>query len=68
MEGKSDKGVQKRNYSSKFKTFFIDANNCDPNDLNNCFDPDPKIMVENLLEYGKKKKYKYGLPCNAFTR
>ena len=55
MEGKTDKGVQKRNYSSKFKTFFIDANGCDPNDLNNCFDKDPKEMVNNLLEYGKKK-------------
>ena len=55
MEGKTSAGVQKKNYSSKFKIFFIDANDCDPNDLNNCFDQDPKIIVENLLEYGKRR-------------
>ena len=31
MEGKTSAGVQKKNYSSKFKIFFIDANGCDPN-------------------------------------
>ena len=67
MEGKTGKGVQKKNYSSKFKTFFIDANGCDPDDLNDCFDMAPQEMVNNLLEYGKKKKYKYGLPGGKYN-
>ena len=67
MEGKTSAGVQKKNYSSKFKIFFIDANGCDADNLNNCFDKDPKEMVTNLLEYGKKKKYKYALPAGKFN-
>ena len=67
MEGKTSSGVQKKNYSSKFKIFFIDANGCDPNKLNNCFDRDPQEMVDNLLEYGKKKKYKYALPGGKYN-
>ena len=45
---------KKKNYSRKFKTFFIDANSCNADNLNNCFDNDPQEMVNNLLEYGKK--------------
>ena len=56
MEGKTSTGVQRKNYSSKFKIFFIDANACDAGNLNNCFDKDPKEMVENLLEYGKEEE------------
>ena len=67
MEGKTSAGVQKKNYSSKFKIFFIDANGCDPDDLNDCFDMAPQEMVNNLLEYGKKKKYKYATPGGKYN-
>ena len=55
MEGKTAAGVQKRDYSNNFKIFFIDANGCDADNLNNCFDKDPQDTVNRLLEYGKKE-------------
>ena len=60
-------GKNANTYFSRFKTFFIKANGCDPKDLNHCFDKSPQEMVDNFIKYGKKNKFAYGKPGGKYN-